>query len=160
MSHYNDFKTIFKDEDALIKSLCRCKTVSGKQIQRAWIQTHAQATALQGYDRGAAKTAHIIIPKHYLVGIGDHQYDTWNDMGFLKEKDGSYQALISDKYDGKWLGTLTTYYNIECARNAYTAKGMKCEEVLDDKGRIQLIAEFNVAPTSNNYIKQGGYYHG
>lgn len=69
---------------------------------------HDKPVQLEGYhgDKREQK-AEIVLPRR-SVGSAS------NDIGFAKQSDGSYKAIISDfdrsKHNDKWLGTLTKNY--------------------------------------------------
>lgn len=150
MSHYNGFETTITDQEALVRALCRCsKRESGKVFDKSMVEVHKDAVHLYGYhgDR-REQTAHVIIRRNHVGSAA-------NDIGFVKE-DGKFQAIISDYdsgyYDQGWLTKLFTYYNVECSKMAYEAKGIEYTEDRDEAGRIRLRAKFN-APLNQSRIK-------
>ena len=145
MSHYNDFKTQITDEEALLRALCRVDFHNGT-ITRKAIEVHKTPQRLQGYDQ-SNRTAHVIIRQDFNC--------SYNDMGFLKDANNNYKAQISDRYDQKWLGRLTMFYNIEKSKMEFNAKGIECIEAKDAKGRIQLRAKFPVRNNSKIQIRMG-----
>lgn len=135
LSHYNVIKTQLKNKDSLIKALAKLGFGADK------LKVHETAQQLEGYMGDKRKqTAEIVIPRKH-VGRGA------NDIGFKKQEDGTYQAIISD-YDGgkghgrygtKWRQQLNKHYNIEQSKKAFTANGWSYQEKVDQKGRVQLI---------------------
>ncbi len=84
MSAYNEIETQFSDEGCLVEALKEM----GYQPQ---VNTKAQK--LEGYHGDKREqTAEIIIPRRQVGGAS-------NDVGFKKNADGTYTAIISD-FDG------------------------------------------------------------
>ena len=151
MSHYNDFETQITNKDALIRALCRCDTLLGRNWVTTDIEVHDQAQHLYGYKGDVRpEVAHVIIRKGKI-------HVAANDIGFVKAENGKYRAIISE-YDQKyhnplWQSKLYTYYNIECSKIALEKKGMTYTEVIDDKGRIQLRSKFTVQTSSKIKVR-------
>jgi hypothetical protein len=109
---------------------------------RNQIEAHEDPKHLYGYqgDRREQK-ANVIIRRNNVGGAA-------NDVGFFRDGDGKYNAIISEydsgHYNKQWLGKLTTFYNVEKSKMELEAKGIEYTETKDDKGRIQLRAKFNV----------------
>jgi hypothetical protein len=104
------------------------------------IERHAEAKHLYGYQNDQrAQTAHVIIRRQYVGGAA-------NDVGFVRQADGSYKAIISEydssHYNQTWLNRLTTYYNVEKSKMELESRKIPYTESVDDKGRIQLKAQF------------------
>lgn len=84
MSAYNEIDTIYSDGDCLVEALKEL----GYQPQ-----VNEKAQQLEGYHGDKRKeTAEIIIPRKQVGGAS-------NDVGFKKNADGTYTAIVSD-YDG------------------------------------------------------------
>ena len=151
MSHYNDFETEITDQEALVRALCRCTTQMG-QLDRNKIESHKEAKNLYGYHGDMREQkAHVIIRRKYVSGAA-------NDIGFVKDENGKFKAIISD-YDSNaqnhtWLTKLYTYYNVERSKMEFEARGIEYTESKDDKGRIQLRAKFKTEPTSRIQIRR------
>ena len=136
MSHYVDIKTQITDEECLVAALGRIET---KQWTPDKIEIHKEAIHLYGYRNDIrSQKANVVIRRRYIGNAS-------NDIGFLKNADGTYTSIISE-YDQRllgptWLQRLTTYYGIEKAKKEFRAKGIKYTEAIDNKGRIQLRAQ-------------------
>jgi len=135
MSHTVDVSTKITDEECLVKALCRVENQTGHIFPASIIERHKDPTLLNLYGSHRTVNAHIIIRRPNL-GHG-----AYNDLGFVKNSDGSYTAVIADKYDSAWLQRLTTYYGVEKAKKEFKARGIKYTETTDDKGRVQLKAQ-------------------
>src|SRR5690349_919323 len=119
MSHFTTVQTQFTSPEALIKAL---DDTGYKEVE-----LHQEAQALYGY-RGdkRSQTAEIIIRRKY-VGQAS------NDLGFKRQEDGSYKAIISEydrsRHNQEWLNCLSQRY----AYHVATAK-------LEEQGFV-LVAE-------------------
>src|ERR1700742_5030849 len=101
MSKYIIFETEFFDGKLLIEALA----AMGMKGIKNFI---GNPQRLEGYeDRLRPETADIIIPKQY-VGRAS------NDIGFKRQPNGSYTAIISDfdrsRYNTQWLKGLKVEY--------------------------------------------------
>jgi hypothetical protein len=103
VSKYGQYSTVMRDG----KFLCAALNAMGFTFE-----AHEQAQPLYGY-RGDQRdeTAHVIIRRHD-TGIGAS-----NDIGFVREPDGSYRAIISEydrgaKFNDSWLGKLKQEYTV------------------------------------------------
>jgi len=132
MSHYAELKTQIKDEKALVAALVRMG------FKEEHVEIHKEATNLYGYhgDKRNDK-AEIIIRRKYIGGSS-------NDIGFKKQADGTYKAIISDfdrtsmGYNQKWLDKTGTYYNVEKSKIAAKHRGFKFKETTTKEGKLQL----------------------
>jgi glutaredoxin len=151
VSHYNNFNTQITDPKALARALCRCKSRNGYTFTEAMIENHEIAVSLKGYQNDIRQqTANVIIRRNHVGGSS-------NDIGFAKQGDGTYQAIISDfdssYYSKQWLGHLQMHYNIEKTKISLDEKGIKYVETKDEKGRIQLRAKFQDVGGSRIQVK-------
>lgn len=124
MSHYSSVTTKIKSKKDLVKALQ--KISSGK-----WnncVEVHDEPDNLVGYhgDKREQK-AHIII-RRKDVGSAS------NDIGFVRQKDGTYQAVISDYdknslgYNQEWLDKLSQLYSVEVIKSTAETNGFDFEE--------------------------------
>lgn len=103
MSRYCEVKTQFKDEAALVDALMETGKWTHQQIEVHQVPQH-----LCGY-RGDERpeTAHVIIRKKHIGRLS-------NDIGFVKNEDGNYAAIISaydqGVYGERWIGRLKSNY--------------------------------------------------
>lgn len=142
MSHYLDFQTVMSDTEALRRALLHMETPRHSQgLPAGTIEVHKTAQHLYGYKNDQrAQTAEIIIRK------GNVQQAA-NDIGFSKQPDGTYKAIISEFDRGKyfkedWLTRLGTYYNYEKSKIELENRKVQYEERKDSKGRLQLKVVF------------------
>jgi hypothetical protein len=146
MSHLDEFKTKFTDREALVKALCRTLGLTRNQIE-----VHTKAQTLIGYHGTEDnKVAHVIIRKtharipsdigwemkdgSYVGHVDDHDYrgSSWQSRG------GGLNAV---HYNDTWKLKLTENYNFELSKMVFEAKGIKCVECKDNRGRLQLRAK-------------------
>lgn len=92
MSKYTTVTTEFRDPECLIEALT--------EIGYPAVQFHETAKHLTGYQGDQrTQTAEIIVPRKVKGGLGSAS----NDLGFKRNKEGNYEALISE-YDTGFLG--------------------------------------------------------
>lgn len=135
MSEFVECQTKFKDRQALLEAL----------VEMGWtrdqIEVHDNAVNLYGY-RGdkRTQTAHVIIRRQHMGGCS-------NDMGFHKNADGTYEAIISEYdrraangtakhtggYNEKWLKELTQKYTERLYTREAVKKGFKVQKTVQGK---------------------------
>lgn len=124
MSHYSSVTTKIKSKKDLVKAL---QKISGGKWKNC-VEVHDEPDNLVGYhgDKREQK-AHIII-RRKDVGSAS------NDIGFVRQKDGTYQAVISDYdknslgYNQEWLDKLSQLYSVEVIKSTAEANGFDFEE--------------------------------
>ena len=107
MSEFKKYPTEYKDKDCLKAALAEQGYTE--------VEEHEQAQPLYDYhgrqttylDKTGDK-ANIIVRRKYVGGAA-------NDLGFKKEADGTYTAIISQfdrgKHNVKWMTDLKRHYN-------------------------------------------------
>ncbi len=100
MSHFTIIKTQFRDLDLLCQAL--------HNMGFSVVERHDTPQPLFGYEGDMRpERAEVIIRRQYISEFS-------NDIGFQKQRDGSYSAIISDfdrsQYDDHWLGKLAQCY--------------------------------------------------
>lgn len=131
MSAYRQHKTQFNDQDCLVETLRE----EGYEVIE-----HEKAAQLEGYHGEKRKeTAEIVIPRRSVNKVSG---GASNEIGFKKQKDGSFQAVVSDYDHGahgqKWLDKVSRKYAEKKSTKLAQANGMKLarrEEVKNDKGQ-------------------------
>lgn len=132
MSHFTAIKTEIREVKALVKAL----EDIGFQDK---IEVHEKAESLYGFQGDLRpETAEVIIRRKYLGSAS-------NDIGFKKQEDGSYEAVISDydrayKYTQQWLNQLTQRYGYHLLMAVAPQQGFAIEEeeILED-GTIRVV---------------------
>lgn len=133
MSHYVKIKTAITDRDCLLKGL---KRMGFKDNQ---IETHDEATNLYGYQGDKREDKANVIIRRKNVGASS------NDIGFTREEDGSYRAIISEydqgRYNDKWVNELNMYYGVEKAKTTFEENGWSWTESETQNKEIQLVGQ-------------------
>jgi len=153
MSHYLNIETQITDQDALIRALNRMEYKGGVSLGKVKIESHITAQNLYGYHGDMRQDkAQVIIRRNY-VGPSS------NDIGFIKNAKGNFQAIISEydrnslNYNDQWVAKLGTYYGVEKMKMECESKGQKYFEDTDEKNRPR----FRM-PISGAYGAGGGAY--
>jgi hypothetical protein len=130
MSHFTVLRTQITDTDALVKALA--------DLGFTQVEVHQTAQHLYGYQGDVRpQTAEVII-RRQLIGPAS------NDIGFKRQEDGTFDAIISDydrnKYSQQWLQRLTQRYAYHVARAKLEEQGfaLVTEEKQQDE-RIHLV---------------------
>lgn len=132
MSHFTAIKTQIRDVNALVKAL---EDVGFKDK----VELHETAQGLYGFEGDLREeTAEVVIPRKHLGSAS-------NDIGFKKQEDGTYEAVISDydrayHYSEQWLNQLTQRYGYHMLMAIAPEQGFTVEEeeVLED-GTIRVV---------------------
>jgi hypothetical protein len=100
MSAYTEQETQITDAD-ILKECLKEKGVGD-------VQHHEKAVQLEGYHGDKRKdTAEIVIPRRAVGSMS-------NDIGFKKQTDGTFKAIISQydsgKYNNTWMADLKKRY--------------------------------------------------
>jgi hypothetical protein len=130
MSHFTRLQTRIVETDAL------CKALADVGFDK--VEVHAEAQHLYGYQGDQrADTAEVIIRRRH-VGRAS------NDIGFKRQPDGTFTAIISgydrSKYSEAWLDKLTQRYAYHVTRAKLAEQGFDLvTEEKDEAGRIHLV---------------------
>ena len=113
MSKYNTVATEFKDEECLVQAL--------NDVGYADVEVHEIPQNLVGYHGDLRQQrAHIIVRRKHIGSAA-------NDLGFLRNADGSYSQIVSDfdqgKHDAKWNAKLKAAYGERGAMKVARKKG-------------------------------------
>jgi len=118
MSEYHQVVVEFHDEESLLQSLKEINSNYNPSV-------HKEAVNLYGYqgDKRVEK-AHIVIPRNQ-VGVAS------NDVGFLKNKDGSYKMIVSE-YDQRtyWTESFVNKLKQTYAKNVILKNSKKMKHKL------------------------------
>lgn len=130
MSHFTSIKTQIKNLDALVKALA--------DVNFQNIEIHEAAQNLYGYEGDIRQqTAEVIIRRQY-VGISS------NDIGFKKQEDGQFEAIISEydrtKYSQQWMNKLMQRYGYHALKTSAQEQGFTIEEdeIMED-GTVRVV---------------------
>jgi len=136
MSMYCNIKTQFKNRAALIAALMETGHWMAEQIE-----VHDEPQHLYGYqgDR-REQTAHVIIRRQH-VGHAS------NDIGFARQADATYAAVISEydggrdtsKYGPRWQRALKESYGYHVIKAQQEKRGRRVERIRTPQGRQQVI---------------------
>jgi len=120
MSHFTRLRTTLRDGDLLTTAL--------QQVGYAHVELHATPQTLYGYqgDRRPERAEVVVRREH----VGPYS----NDIGFARQADGSFEAIISDydrrQHDERWLSRVTQAYGHAAALRYADSHGF---EVLTDE---------------------------
>lgn len=135
MSHYSQVKTAVKDKEAILSALERMG------FNRDKIEVSNTPIELKMYHGGSAnRQANIRIKGH---GWGkESQLDgLCNDMGFVLQKDGTYELHIDNYTSGKYKNfqdTLTNYYSAELVKRKSKELGFFLSEETETEEEITI----------------------
>ena len=128
MSAYHSLKTEFKDKDCLIAAL--------NDMGYTEVEDHEIAQNLYGYhgDMRSDK-ANIIVRRRYIGSAA-------NDLGFIRNQDGSYSSIVSEYDSGKhnttWFAGLKAKYSERGALKVAAKNGFKYLGKSVVNGKIQM----------------------
>ncbi len=131
MSHYTSVKTTYKSLSDLVAALCLCGFTE-EQIELS----EENDMTLIGYDN-----AHRIIDGQVVKAAlrihRRHVGRASNDIGYVKQADGTYSAIISNydkrKYGKSWQDSVKREYNARIATRQLQRKGYKVNVIRNGK---------------------------
>lgn len=126
MSHYTQLQTQMHDEEVLLEAL--------SDLGFHGLVCSEKPVLLSGWDK---QFAEIKIPESMLDSA-------FSDIGFKRQSDGSFKALIADydrrKYGLSWINKLTQRYAYRKARKTLSNQDFTLvEEEVDQDGSIRLV---------------------
>jgi hypothetical protein len=100
LSKYNRQKSTYNDRDCLVEAL--------HDMGYADVEVHDEAVNLIGYHADVRpEKANVIVRRRYIGTAA-------NDLGFVRETDGTYSAIVSDydshKHGAEWMTGLKKAY--------------------------------------------------
>ena len=139
MSKYATLEAQYKDRECLIAALA--------EMGYKTVEVQDEAVNLYGYHGDLRpEKANVIVRRQYIGCAA-------NDIGFIKNADGTYSAIISEydsgHYNQAWNTELTMWYNYEKSKDEVTAHGMTYTETQTEDGRMQLKCRFRQHQTEN-----------
>ncbi len=133
MSLYCQVETQFKNQDALVAALMETGKWTKEQVYVC-----AFAQKLIGYKGDLREeAAHIIIRRQNIGSMS-------NDMGFVKNPDGTYSAIISEfdkvKHNDAWLKQLKGNYAFHAIRLQQEQRGRSVsrERMADGRQKVRV----------------------
>lgn len=129
MSHFTTLKTQIADVKALQAALA---DLGFKEVE-----VHGTAEYLYGYLGDArSQTAEVIVRRKHVGWLS-------NDLGFKRNANGTFDAIISDydrrKYSQEWLDRLTQRYAYHVARAKLEEQGFVLTSEEQKDGKIHLV---------------------
>lgn len=130
MSAYVKVGTEFRDEDTL------CQALREEGLAPA---VHAKAVALTDYQgQKRPETAEIVVPRRQVGGMS-------NDIGFQRQEDGTFRAIVSEfdqgKYNEAWFKKLKRVYGEKRAVKLAQQQGLK---LVDRKAKVDAQGKHSV----------------
>ena len=130
MSAYRNYETEFKDKECLVGAL--------QDVGYGIVENHNQAAILVDYHgQPRPEKAEIVVRRKYV------DYSA-NDLGFARQPDGTYKAIISDydrhKHNDQWLQKLKVRYNVRYAKAYAKSKGLtfvREDKIADEENKGQ-----------------------
>ena len=128
MSKYNRQRSQYNDRDCLVAAL--------NEVGYTDVEVYDESVSLYGY-RGDVRPekANVIVRRKHISTAA-------NDLGFVRESDGTYSAIVSDydshKHGVEWMKGLKRAYTEKRTIKHAAKNGLKYlgKEVV--KGRVQL----------------------
>ena len=131
MSAYHTQRTIYKDKDCVVEAL--------GEMGYTNVEIHEVAQNLIGYHGDTRpQKANIIVRRQYVGRAA-------NDLGFVKQADGTYSAIVSDYDSGKhnttWMTALKVAYTEKCDMKTARKNGLHFlgREVVNGKVRLRFM---------------------
>lgn len=129
MSHFTTVQTRFASAKHLARAL--------RELGFSEVEVHATAQPLIGWLGDQRQVVgNVIVRREHLSAAS-------NDLGFVQNAAGTFDALISDydrrRFDRAWLDRLTQRYAYHVARDLLTAEGFEInQDEQDATGAIHL----------------------
>lgn len=113
MSHFTRLRTVLRDTDLLVTAL--------GTVGYPHVEVHDTPRRLYGYRGDARPERAEVVIRRAQVGHAS------NDIGFARQADGSFEAIISDydrlRHDERWLAAVTQAYGHAAALQYADAHG-------------------------------------
>ena len=153
MSHFVNSPMKVKDQSALVAALqewlcssenrttaaARYASLSPDQrakFAKLLVEVHEQPQALFGYGGDVrAQRAHVIVRRQHIFGAS-------NDVGFLKNADGTFTAIVSEfdrRQAPKLINDVAALTGLHASMAVARTRGLPFERRRDAKGRHQLV---------------------
>jgi len=130
MSHFTVIQTQIIDDEALLAGL---SDLGFKQLER-----HEIATPLYGVLGDIRPQTVEVVIRRQFIGAGS------NDIGFKRQENGSYNAIISaydrQRFNGEWLNKLSQRYAYHLTKSQLAEQNFTLiSEESQADGRIHLL---------------------
>ena len=129
MSKYNRQKSIYNDRDCLVAAL--------NEQGYAEVEVHEEAVNLIGYHGDTRpEKANVIVRRNHIGTAA-------NDLGFVKEADGTFSCIVSDydsrKHGAVWMTGLKKAYTEKRLIKHAAKNGLKYlgKKVINNKVQIR-----------------------
>ena len=129
MSKYTKQKSTYNDRDCLVAAL--------NEMGYTDVEVHDEAVNLIGYHADVRpERANVIVRRRYIDTAA-------NDLGFVRESDGTFSAIVSDydsrKHGAQWMIGLKKAYTEKRLMKHAASKGFKYlgKKVVNNKVQIQ-----------------------
>ena len=129
MSKYNRQKSTYNDRDCLVEAL--------HEMGYADVEIHDDAVNLIGYHADTRPEKANVIVRRKHIGTAA------NDLGFVKEADGTFSCIVSDydshKHGAEWMTGLKKAYTEKRLIKHAAKNGLKYlgKKVVNNKVQIQ-----------------------
>lgn len=130
MSHFTTLATQLTDTEALCAALA--------DVGYRDVEVHDEAQPLYGWQGDQRQDrAHVIVRREHVGGAS-------NDLGFLRQHDGRFLAVISEydrsTHDQAWLGRVTARHAYHVTSKALAGQGFDIvDEATDRDGTVRLV---------------------
>jgi hypothetical protein len=128
MSKYTKQKSQYNDRDCLVAAL--------NEMGYAEVEIHDEAVNLIGYHGDTRpERANVIVRRRYVDTSA-------NDLGFVREVDGTFSAIVSDydsrKHGAEWMAGLKKAYTEKRLIKHAASKGLKYLGKEVKGGKVQI----------------------
>jgi len=128
MSKYNRQRSQYNDRDCLVAAL--------NEMGYADVEIHDEAVNLIGYHADVRPEKANVIVRRRCIGTAA------NDLGFVKEQDGTFSAIVSDydshKHGAAWMTGLKKAYTEKRLIKHAASKGLKYLGKEVKGGKVQI----------------------
>ena len=130
MSHFTKCRTKISDQSALVKAL--------SDLGYKTVEVNETATNLYGYQGDKRdQVAEVIIRRKHVGGSS-------NDIGFKRQEDGTFEAIISEydqgRHNAKWLKSLNQRYAYQKVTKELEEMGYEVGQVTTENGKLKFDA--------------------
>lgn len=136
MSAYVEVETVFKDLESLLEALKAVDNRTGMKWTDKDIEVHETPQPLYGYKGDRRKDSAEVIIRRGRVGQSS------NDIGFKKNADGTYGAIISEfdsgYYSAEWRQKVNVQYGVANVTKAAKKQGYRMKQEVQADGSVKM----------------------